>query len=74
MKNLRIHSLCSADGHDVDPVVVLRLVLQARLDAACQGLDLGAAQVIVDVQAGHNPYPARADEGDEEVADSGHPG
>ncbi len=47
-KNLSVHSLCSANGHDVDPVVAFRLMLQTRLDAACQCLDLSTAQAIVD--------------------------
>ena len=74
MRNLSVHSLCSADGHDVDPVDLFGLVLQARLDAAYQRLDLGTAQAIIDVDPGGSPYPARADEGDEELADGGHAG
>jgi len=36
-----------ADGHDVDPVDLFRPMFQARLDAAYQCLDLGAAQAAV---------------------------
>jgi len=41
-------------------------VFQARLDAAYQRLDLGAAQAIVDVKAGDDPQPTRPDEGEQE--------
>src|SRR5215468_8059791 len=71
---LNVHGLCFADGHDVDPVDVVRLVLHPRLDVAYQRLDLGATQAIVDVNAGDNPYPARADEGEQELADGGDAG
>ena len=47
LKDLSVQSLCSADGHDVDPVDLFRLMLQTRLDAAYQRLDLGTAQAIV---------------------------
>src|SRR5271155_5877314 len=73
-KNLSAHSLCSADGHDVDPVDLFRLMLHTRLDAAYQCLDLGTAQAIVDVNPGDNPYPARTDEGEQEFANGGHTG
>ena len=52
----------------------MRPMLQARLDAAYQCLDLSAAQAIVDVNPGDNPYPARTDEGDQEFADGGRAG
>jgi Transposase len=35
-KNLSVHTLCSADGHDVDPVDLFLLVSKTRLDAAYQ--------------------------------------
>ena len=54
-KKLSVHRLCSADGHDVDPVDLFRPMLQTRLDAAYQRLDLGTAQAIVDVNPGDNP-------------------
>ena len=71
---LSAHSLSSADGHDVDPVDAFRLVLQTRLDATDQCLDLGTAQAIVNVNPGDDPYPARTDEGEQELADGGHAG
>jgi hypothetical protein len=49
-------------------------MLQARLDAAYQCLDLGAAQAIVDVNPGDNPYLSRADEDGEELANGRHTG
>lgn len=49
-------------------------MLQARLDVSCQGLDLSTAEATVDVNAGDNPYPAWADESDEELANGGHAG
>ena len=63
MKNLSIHSLCSADSHDVDPADVFRLMLQARLDAADQRLDLSTAQAIVDVNPGDDPCTRRIQKG-----------
>jgi hypothetical protein len=72
IKKLSVHSLCSANGHNVDPVDVFRLMLQTRLDAACQCLNLGTAQAVVDVDPGHNPYTAQTDEGEEEFANGGH--
>ena len=50
-----MRSLSYANGHDVDPVDLFRPVLEARLDAAYQRLDLGAAQAIADVNPGDNP-------------------
>ena len=63
MTNLSVHSLCSADGHDVDPVDVVGLVLHTRLDAVCQCLYLGAAQAIVDVNPGDDPCTRRIQKG-----------
>ena len=57
--------------HDVDPVDVFML-LHTRLDAAYQGLDLGTAEPIIDVNSGDNPYLAWTDEGEEELANRGH--
>jgi hypothetical protein len=71
---LRARRLCFANGHDVDSVDVFRLMLHARLDAARQCFDLSAAEAIVDVDPGDNPYLSRAGEGDEELANGGHPG
>jgi hypothetical protein len=56
-----MQGLRSADGHDVGPVDVSRLMLQTRLDAAYQCLDLSTAQVIIDVNPCDNPYPARTE-------------
>jgi hypothetical protein len=72
MRNLSVFSLHSADGHDVDPVDAFRLVLHPRLDAAYQRLDPGAVQAIVDVNPGDDPYPARTDKGEQELANGGH--
>jgi len=74
IKKLSCHSLCCTNGDDVDPVDVFRLTLQTRLDAAYQCLDLVTAQAIVEIDPGHDPYPARTDEGDEELADAVTPG
>jgi hypothetical protein len=63
MTNLSVHSLCSADRHDVDPVDLFRLVLQTRLDAADQRLDLSTAQAIVDVNPGDDPCTRRIQKG-----------
>ena len=49
--------LC-ADGYDVDPVDIFRLMLHTRLETAYQRLDLGAAEAIVDVDPGTQPIPA----------------
>jgi hypothetical protein len=66
--------VCFANGHDVDSVDLLRLVLQAPLDAAHQLRDLSTGQAIFDVNPGHNPHLARAGEGEEEFANGGHTG
>src|SRR5690242_2089741 len=67
-------SRCSANGHHVDPVELFRFILQTRLDALYQRLDLSTAEAIVDVDSSHEPDSARADEGDEEFTNSDHTG
>src|SRR5262245_13461141 len=69
-----LRGLRSADGHDVDPVDLFRLLLQTCLDAAYQCLDLGTAQAIVDADPRHDPYPARTDKSNEEFPNAGHTG
>ena len=49
-------------------------MLYAQLDAAYQRLDLGPAEVILNVKAGDNPRLAWTDEGDEHFANGGHSG
>jgi anti-sigma B factor antagonist len=71
---LRARRLRFANGHDVDSVDLFRLALQARLDAARQRRHLSSGQAILDVDPGHDPYLARADEGEEEFANGGHTG
>ena len=66
--------VCSADGYGVDSVDVLRLMLHARLNAVHQCLDLGAAQVVVDVNPPDVPHSVGADEGEEKFANGGHAG
>ncbi|HUK69760.1 MAG TPA: hypothetical protein VLW50_13585 [Streptosporangiaceae bacterium] len=49
-------------------------MLHTRLDAADQCVDLTSAQAIVDINPGDDPYPARAEESEQELADGGHTG
>jgi hypothetical protein len=65
------HGRRRADRHDVDPIELFCLMLQAGLDTAYQRFDLGTMQAIVDVNAGDNPYPARPDEAGQELANAG---
>ena len=56
--------LCLTNGDDIGPVDVFGFMLQTRLDAAYQCLDMGTVEVIVEVDPSHEPYLARTEEGD----------
>jgi len=63
-----------ADGHNVDPVDVGRLLFQVRLDAPDKCRYLVAAKIVGDVDAHEDPYLARSHVGNEEFANGGDPG